>query len=200
MLIHNLSHADNPAQHQHDPKDVRYLLRELRFHRNELAKCKRESREFRRKMEKMRGSFAEFFDLLPVGYLTLDEMGHTLEINRTGAATLGGIPEDLLGKQFIAWIAEEDRTLFLSRLRQAFLSRDNPVIDIKIETTRGTVHDVRLGCIVMESVDTDKVLSCHILMADLSEHSKVEAASSLTSSVLEGRDHDHRFAKNHPLD
>lgn len=184
MLTHDFNQTGNPAQC--DPNDTQCLLRELHFHQAELARYKQESRKFRRQMEDMREGYAEFFNLLPVGYLTLDEMGRMLEINQTGAAMLGGKHAQLLGKQFIAWLAEDDRFPFLSRLRQAFLSRENLVTELKIETTNGVLRDVRLECIVMESADADKVLSCHILMADLSEHRKVEEVATLASSVIGG--------------
>ena len=184
MLIHDLNQADNPAQR--DQNDTQCLLRELQFHQAELARCRQESRKLQRQVEEMRESYAEFLNLLPVGYLRLDEMGRTLDINQTGAAMLGGIRAQLLGKQFIAWLAEDDRSPFLSRLRQSFLSRDNLVTELKVKTPHGILREVRLECRIMESADTDKVLSCHVLMADMDEHRKVEEAATLTSSVIEG--------------
>lgn len=178
MLKHNKSRVENPDQRN-------LLLREMRLNQGELARCKTKSKKLLRQMEEMRAGFADFFDLLPVGYFTLDEMGRTLEINQTGAATLGGKPEDLLGKQFTEWIAEDDRFMFLSRLRQAFLNRDNHAIELKIKTAHGALRDVRMECMVMESMDAGKVLSCHILMADLSKHGEVEVAANLTSSVID---------------
>lgn len=179
-------HDRNPVDNQCNPQDVRCLMRELRSRQAELARCKTESRKFRRQTEEMQAGFAKFFDLLPVGYLTLDEMGRTLKINPTGAATLGSKPENLLGKQFSSWVAEDDRFLFLNRLRQAFLSRNNPVFELRLKTAHGILRDVRMECMVMESMDADRTLSCHILMADLSERGEVEAAASLTSSVIDG--------------
>ena len=184
MVTHDINPVDNPDQC--NPKDAQCLLRELRFHQAELARCRQESRELQRQMEEMRGSYAEFSDLLPVGYLTLDERGRMLGINQTGAAMLGGKPANFLDKQFIAWVAEDDIPLFLSRLQQAFLNRDNPVIELKIETANGALRDVRLECKVVENADAGKVPSCHILMSDLTEHKGVEAAATLTSSVIGG--------------
>lgn len=179
-------HDRNPVDNQCNPEDVRCLMRKLRLHQSELARCKTETRKFRRQMEEMRTGFAKFFDLLPVGYLTLDEMGRTLKINQAGAATLGSKPENLLGKQFSSWVAEDDRFLFLNHLQQAFLNRNNPVFELRIKTAHGILRDVRMECMVMESMDAGRTLSCHILMADLSERGEVEASASLTSSVIDG--------------
>lgn len=183
MLTHS-KQAGNPAQC--GPNDAQCLLHELRLQQIELARYRQESRKFRQHVEKIRESYAEFLNLLPVGYLTLNEMGRLLEINQAGAETLGGKPENLLGKHFIAWVAEGDRPVFLKRLRQAMVSRNNPVIELKIETADGALRDVRMECMVMESMEAGKVLSCHIFMADMSEHRKAEDAAILTSSVLEG--------------
>ena len=182
MLTHYINPVDDTDQC--NAKDAQCLLRELRFHQAELARCRHESRELQRQMQEMRESFTEFSDSLPVGYLTLDERGRMLGINQTGAAMLGGKPANFLDKQFIGWVAEDDILLFLNRLRQVFVNGDNQLIELKIETANGALRDVRLECKVLESADASKVRSCHILMADLSEHRRVEAAATLASSVI----------------
>lgn len=184
MLTHDINLADNAAQR--DLNNTQSLVRELRFHQAELARYRQEATQFRRQMEEMRENYAEFFDLLPVGYLTLDEIGRTLEINHVGAAILGGRRAALLGKQFIDSLVEDDRPQFPIRLRQAFLSRRSVTTELKIKTPSGLLRDVRLEGKIMESANADKTLNFRAIMADLSEHRKAEAVATLASSVIDG--------------
>lgn len=176
-------HDTNPV---HDLNDTHSMSRELQILQAKLARYKQESITLRRQMEEMRESYADYFDLLPVGWLTVDEMGRTLEINHAGTNLLGDKRADLLGRQFIGWLAEDDRPRFLNCLRQAFLSREKINASLKVRASDGALHDVRLDFQITESTNADRAPSCHILMADLSAHRKVEAAAALTSSVIDG--------------
>ncbi len=171
-----------------DRDDAKCLLHELWFDQFELARCKHESRKFRQQLDDAHKHHAAFYDLMPVGCLTLDEKGRTLVINRTGVALLGRERTHLVGKHFIAWLAENDRSHFLNHLHQVFLSRDNLAIDLRIKTPNGILRDVRLESRAMESADN--ALRCHIVMTDLTELRKADEALSLTShltrSVSEG--------------
>ena len=60
MLTHDIKPVDNPDQC--NPKDAQCLLRELRLHQAELARCRQESRELQQQMEEMRESFTGFSD------------------------------------------------------------------------------------------------------------------------------------------
>lgn len=164
--------------------DVQCLLHELWFDQFELARCKHESRKFQQQLEDMREHYAVLFDLAPVGCLTLDEKGRTLEINRAGVAMLGRERDHLIGKHFIAWLAENDRSQFLNHLHQAFLSRDDLAIELRIKSPDSVLRDVRLENRVVEGADN--TLSCHMIMTDLSERKKADETFRLASRVIEG--------------
>lgn len=163
--------------------DAQCLLHESWFDQFELARYKHESRKFQQQLEDTWKHHAVLFDLLPVGCLTLDEKGRTLAVNQAGVAMLGRERSHLLGKYFIAWLAENDRFQFLNHLHQAFLSRDNLAIELRIKTPTGALRDVRLESRVTES--SDHTLSCHVVMADLSESRRADEASHLASRLTE---------------
>lgn len=166
-----------------EQNDAQCLLHELWFDQFELAKCKQEFRKFQQQLEDTRKHHAVLFDLVPVGCLTLDEKGRTLVVNQAGVAMLGRERAHLLGKHFIAWLAENDRSHFLNHLHQVFLSRDNLAIELRIKTPTGILRDVRLESRIMESAD--HVLSCHMVMTDLSETRRADEASHLASCLTE---------------
>lgn len=165
------------------PGEDPYLTHSPETGEPELARCQHESQEFQQQLEEMRKHYAVFYDLVPVGCLTLDESGRTLKINQAGAALLGRERSDLLGRHFMAWLAEEDRHRLLKYLHHAFLSHDNLVIELKIKTPANLLREVRLESRIVESAG--HVLSCQMVMTDMTERRKADEISCLISRVIE---------------
>lgn len=149
----------------------------------ELEACKRELQEIQRLLEEIRSRYTDLYDTAPVGYLALDNNGVILEINRSGAAMLGEERTHLPGKQFIAWLADEERTLFLEHLHQVFLNHTQASIELTIRTAGGTLYEIRLDS--MSAKEIGQPFVCRTVMTDLSNVRKAEQASSLTARVIE---------------
>ena len=181
MLANGKNQPGRPAPC--DPDDAPCLSHELWLDQLELAKCKHESHEFQWQLEDTQEHYAVFYDLVPVGCLTLDEKGRTLEINQAGAALLGRERTPLLGKHFMACLVEDDRYQFLNYLHQVFMSRGNLAIELRIKTPNNILRDVRLESKIMESAG--HTLSCHMVMTDLSERKKADEESKLIARVIE---------------
>lgn len=156
---------------------------ELQACRAELAACQLELNQAKQSLEEAHRHYAEFCDAMPVGYLTLDEKGHTLEINQFGADMLGRERSNMLGKHFISWLAEDERPQFIAHVRQAFQSRASFAIELKIKAPSGILRDVRLDGMVIE--EPGKAALCHMLMTDMSESRRAIEAASLTSRIVE---------------
>ena len=167
-----------------EPGNTQDLLYELWSDQFELARYKHESKQFRQKLNDTHKHHAILYDLVPVGCLTLDEKGRMLEINQAGVDMLGRERSQLLGKYFIACLAENDRSQFLHHLYQVFLLRVNLDIELRIKSPDGILRDVRLESRVMENAD--HTLSCHMVVTDLNERKKADEAFNLASSVIEG--------------
>lgn len=178
-------HDENQAalQTSCNADDARCLLGALQLHQSELEKCKQNAEAMQQELAELRARHAELYDQAPVGYLTLDDKGRTLEINQTAASLLGRERNSLPGKHFIAWLAEDERSLFLSHLRQVFLSRDKQVIDLRIKTPTGILRDMHLESRVMDR--PHQPLYCHSVLTDWSDHRKAEEATCLTARVIE---------------
>lgn len=180
-----LADNDNPPE-QTSPcnaSDTQCLERELRLLQDELGRCRQEILETRQQMDEMRQRQADLFDLSPVGYIVLDDRGRALEANHSAAALLGRERASLSGKHFIAWLADDERPLFLSHLRQVFQSRDKLSIDLRIKTPSGVLRDLRLESRIVEKPDQPRY--CYAVLSDRSDQRKAEEASSLTARVIE---------------
>lgn len=79
-------------------EEIGHLVHELRVHEVELQMQNEELRRAQEKLEELNERYFELYDLAPVGYLTLDRFGAIREINRAGAALLGGTKKDLIGR------------------------------------------------------------------------------------------------------
>jgi len=60
-------------------------------------------------IEESRDRYTNFYDLAPVGYITLSHEALIGEINLTGATLLGKERGKLMRKRFAAFVAPEDR-------------------------------------------------------------------------------------------
>lgn len=155
-----------------------YLL-----HLAEIESCRLELQETQRLLEEARSCYAAIFDAAPVGYLTLDEKGVALEVNLSAAAMLGRDRAYMLGKQFIAWLAEDERPLFLEHLNQAFHTNTTTHIELTVRTPHGEACEIHLESMVAKNTCQRHV--CRTVMTDLSPVRKAEQASSLASRVIE---------------
>src|ERR1035437_5978268 len=91
------------------PAEAQQVLHELRVHQIEL---KMQNDEWRRKQAELDTSNAryfDFYDLAPVGYCTLSEMGVILQANLRTAAMLGATREDLNRQALSNFILANDQ-------------------------------------------------------------------------------------------
>ncbi len=138
-----MSNEDEIEQVNHRRPEVEHLLHELQTHQIELEMQNRELREAQEALEEARDRYADLYDFAPVGYLTLDVKGGVLEANLTAAAQLGRERAHVIGKPFIAWLAEGESPAFFSHLRQAFRTGGNTFVELKIKAGND-IRDVRL--------------------------------------------------------
>ncbi|MDD5389636.1 MAG: PAS domain-containing protein [Gallionellaceae bacterium] len=102
-MLSNLSPAENTAQ----PEEV--MLHELLVHKVELEMQVEELRRAHAEMEEARDHYAEFYELAPIGYITLDRECLIGEINLTGAELLGMDRGKLIHRRFSMFVAPQDR-------------------------------------------------------------------------------------------
>jgi len=172
-------HTYKKMPHSGDPGMNNPFLLQLA----ELEACKLKLMKTQHLLEEARSRYTDLFEIAPVGYLTLDDKGRTLEINRRGAALLGRARAYMLGKQFIAWLAEEERPLFLEQLHQAFQTGITASIELTVRTPRGDLCEIRLESTISKGAGPSRV--CHAVMTDMSATRMAEQASNLASRVIE---------------
>jgi PAS domain S-box-containing protein len=171
-----------PHQEEGEMTGTMQWMSLLRVSQTELEKQRRELQEARRHLEKAHERYAEFYDSVPVGYITLDETGRVLEINPAAAALLSRERSAVMGKHFIAWLADGNSRNFFDHLRQVFSSRNKVVCNIGVKDPKGIPHTMLLESMAVE--DAEKGYICQMLMTDATGHNKTEQLLALAARVI----------------
>lgn len=152
-----------------------HMPQELQSHQIVLKKQSLDLRKSQERREEARNRYADLYDFAPIGYLTLDENGCILEINRTATLLLDLEHANAVGRPLANWLAPDKAGQFHAYLNQALSSASNVVIETKIMAA-GTLRDIRLES--SASHDTSgKGRSCRTVMTDITQSRLAEIRS-----------------------
>jgi signal transduction histidine kinase len=108
------------------------LLYELRIHQIELQLQNEELRQAQSALEEAKEKYADYYQLAPVGYVTLDERGVVQEANLTTRHILGIPSRNLVDKPFLLHLHSDYTLLFTAHLQDVF-KHDRPfTVDMRL--------------------------------------------------------------------
>jgi PAS domain S-box-containing protein len=150
--------------------EVQHMLQEQQV---ELEMQNEELLDSQRALKISRARYLDLYDLAPMGYCTLSELGLILEANIT-AATLLGLPRDRLVKQpMFRFIFEEDASIYYQRRKQLTKTGEPQSCELRMAKADGTPVWVQLSIL---SAQDDDVPVTRITMMDISERKQAEEA------------------------
>ncbi len=152
--------------------DKTHLLHELQLRHIELEMQNRELREAQRVLEETRDRYANLYDFIPVGYLTLDEAGYVQEINLIGATMLCETRENIVGTPFLTHIIKGDVYAFSHHLQQTFNSPGNIVTELRIMTRTDEPDYIRLESAAIGN----GISACRTVMTNITEQKRIALA------------------------
>lgn len=126
--LRELGAADKPIP----KKDVLELIHELEVHQVEIEMQNEELRRSRNEIEESQRKYFDFYDLAPVGYMSLDRNGYIREINRAGADLLGLPGRRLRGSRFARFVETERRSDFYLFCRRIFDIGQHEEIELQL--------------------------------------------------------------------
>ena len=94
------------------PDETRQLIHDLHVHQIELEMQNDELRRTRADLDAAQARYFDFYDLAPVGYITVDAQGLILHANLNSATQLGLMRSALLQQVFNKFIHKEDQDRF----------------------------------------------------------------------------------------
>ncbi|MBI5590023.1 MAG: PAS domain S-box protein [Deltaproteobacteria bacterium] len=155
------------------PEETRQTLHELRVHQIELEIQNEELRIAQAELNAVLARYFDLYNLAPVGYCTVSEVGLILEANLT-AAILLGMARDTLAKQPITrFILKEDQDIYYLYRKQLFETGEPQVCELRMVKQDGTSFWTHLKATVV--LDADGAPVCRIVLSDITERQRLEA-------------------------
>lgn len=112
--------------------DTQRLLHELQVHQIELEMQNAELAESRDRMESLLEKFTDLYDFAPIGYFSLDQQGHIIAVNLTGASLLGTERSALVKRTLSRFVDPSCRSIFNEFLNKIFSAPEMQVCEVKL--------------------------------------------------------------------
>ncbi|MFA7060196.1 MAG: GAF domain-containing protein [Pedobacter sp.] len=117
------------------PEETSKLLHELRVHQIELEMQNEELLRMQHDLEATKASYIDLYELAPVGYLTVSELGLIQKANLAAASMFNTLREALINKPITKFIFREDQDVYY--LQRNKISKENEAQDWEIRLVRG---------------------------------------------------------------
>ncbi|MBI5589333.1 MAG: PAS domain S-box protein [Deltaproteobacteria bacterium] len=164
------------------PEETRQMLHELRVHQIELEIQNEDLRRTQVELDAARARYFDLYDLAPVGYCTLSEMGLILEANLTAAMLLGSTRSMLIKHPISRFIHKADQDIYYQHRKQLFDTGEPQICELRMVKPDGTAFWVHLKAII--APDPDGTPVCRIVMSDISERKFHEDELELTARLI----------------
>jgi PAS domain S-box-containing protein len=155
------------------PEEIQPMLHELQVHQIELEMQNEELRTAQAVIEAERARYFDFYDLAPVGYVTLSEQGLILEANSTAASLLGTARSALLKQSICSFIFKADQDIYYLHQRQLRATGEGQQCELRLVRQDGAVFWAHLAEIAAKVVDGTSV--CRVTFSDISTRKRAEA-------------------------
>ena len=166
--------------------EISALVHELQVHQIELEMQNDALRQGQIDLEEANRKYSDFYDLAPVGFLTLDESGLIQEVNLTATSQLGLTRRHPVDKPFRFFIAVEDRRRFHLYLKRVFQEPGPHPGEIKLQRPDGGSFFARLNSVAVTGVSGARV--CRTSITDISDlkqaEDKLQASERLFASFV----------------
>ena len=166
--------------------EMKKLAQELQ---NQQIKLERQNNSLRRTQVKMKKKLAEhanFYDLAPVGFLTLDEKGRIVSANQLANVLLGVEKKTVIGKKLERFFAAEDQPKFREHLRSLLRSHVKKVSEVMCLKHNHSPHIVRLQSMKERSASEESITSYRIVLIDLTKREQEKQAQQVQAEWMSG--------------
>jgi PAS domain S-box-containing protein len=159
------------------PSDMQKLIHELRVHQLELEMQNDKLRRIQAELDTAQARYFDFYDLAPLGYATVDELGLVLNTNLTTAAMLGLHRNQLTGQALSRFIELEDQSSYYLMLQNLFRTGSAQSCELRMCKHGGFPFLARMDAIAVRGDAGAPVL--RLALIDITEkHASAEAATA----------------------
>jgi diguanylate cyclase (GGDEF)-like protein/PAS domain S-box-containing protein len=152
-------------------EEIQKTVYELHIHQIQLEM---QNEELRRAQAELETSRKRYFDLAPIGYLSLSEQGSILEANLT-VATLLGVPRGtLVNHPFSRFVLPEDHGIFSRHSKSLFATRAPQVFELRLKKKDAAPFWARV--VMSVALDADGAPVCLAVVSDITGQKRTEKA------------------------
>ncbi len=148
--------------------EIRELFHEVQVQQVELDMQNDELKIANEELEMQRAKFANLFDLAPVGYFILNDLGIIEEVNTTGVNLLAAGKNQILNRRFQIFISPAEGEQFYAFLRKMLISGSKHRCTLKMLTDRGEMFHARIEGTATTSKETRRAMY-YLAIIDISE-------------------------------
>ena len=164
-------------------KEMLHTIHELEVHQIELNVQNEELRLKQAELDAAGARYFDFYDLAPVGYVTVSEMKLILEANLTTASMLGVMRSDLLKHPFSRYILKEDQDIYYLHREQLIKTGEPQECELRMVKNDGTAFWTHLATIAVYGPEGDPVY--RTVISDITESKNISEQLLLAKKVAE---------------
>ena len=164
-----LARAHAPKQMQRPPEEI---LHELQVHQIELEMQNEQLLQLQVELKKSLDCYVDFYDMAPVGYLTLSREEMIDKANLTGAALLGVERNELPHHRFAPFVATEDLDRWHRHFQNVLKRDDTATCELALQRRDGSRFFGQLDCLRLSKAD--KTPAVRIVLTDITERKRAE--------------------------
>jgi PAS domain S-box-containing protein len=165
------------------PDEICKMLHELRVHQIELGMQNEELRRSQVQLDDQRALYFDLYDLAPVGYCTLSNLGLLLKANLTAGALLGLSRSQLIGKPISRFILKADQDVYYLHRKMLVEQGDPQSCELQMVRADGVAFWANLVSSEVEDADGDVVH--RIVLSDISDRKRMEQSLQVQNAALE---------------
>lgn len=165
---------------------VEALLRELEVQQFELDVQNEELRKAYLELEMSRDRYVDFYDISPVGYITLDRDAIINEINLTGCKLLGIERSMLQHYRFSSFVGSGDRDRWHQYFQSVLKHNDKQICELLLRRNDGSCFFAQLQSLRIQ--DYGEKLKVRAVLTDITERKQAEINLRIASVAFESQE------------
>ncbi len=167
---------------EQSPEATAHLLHELQVHQIELEMQNEELRRAQVAIDTAQARFFDFYDLAPVGYVTVGEQGLIIHANLTLAGLMGVTRARLIGQPINRLVDKTDHDIYYFFKHKLLETGTALSCELRMIKTGGAPFWVNLTAMAIPSSDGTTAL--RIVISDITERKQNEERLQVATSVF----------------
>ncbi len=166
------SSDDKDHSLRYSPDDMKTLIHDYQVSQIELEMQNDELKRSQEKLDTSRARYFDFFNMIPIGFFSINEQQLILECNLTAATLLEWSLNEFTNQPITRFILKEDQDIYYLHSKQAFETKKPQACDLRMMKSDGSALWVRLATTTVRTVQ-DQLIS-RTVMSDITERKLAE--------------------------